>query len=847
MIRAIGVITGAETAMICKTRAAFAVALVLASLSTSAKAESLPAYASLAGDVLSGAIIFGAVMFCTLAAHLFLQSGRRTRSAEAQYTENINALQRRADLTDAIMRAEAQALVVCDQNGGQQLIAHTLSPATGAPSKLRALMRFHSWAAPESAALLDTRFKQLRETGEPFVIGVKTLSGGAIEAEGRASGAICTVKFRDLGARRQQVSSLMAKVREQADDLAAHTALLDALPLPVWFRGADGQLKWVNGAYAASVEAASPQDAVAGQVELLETRQRAKINQEVAKGAVFRSRLQTVVAGGRKTFETVVAPAGEGSAGAAIDLAPLETAKDKLSRLMAAHARTLDRVSAAVSIFGPDRRLAFYNRSYLEFWGMEAEWLDARPTLSEILDHLRQTRQLPEQRDYRVWRDEQLKAYESAEGREDCWHLPDGRSVFVVADQRPDGVTFLYEDVTEKFALERQYNSLIHVQRETLDHLREGVAVFGSDARLKLFNPVFAAMWRVNASILNREPHIEEIAILCRPLSGEDPWTAARQAITSLNEKRQPFDGYLNRTDGSVIAYAGVPLPDGATLLTYIDITDRKRVEQALIERNEALEAADRLKNAFISHVSRELRTPLTNIIGFSELLASEHFGELNAKQREYLNDIRSSSVALLSIINDILDLAVIDAGALELTLAPVTLRDVIDAAELGVRDRLAKTGLKLQIQVDAEIGSIIADGQRLTQILFNLLSNAIGFSEEGSVITLNCRREGARIAFIVQDMGCGIPEEFQKTVFERFESRTFGSGHRGAGLGLSLVKSLVEMHGGEIKLRSAPGAGTTITVLIPDAGPKRYNLEAGAPKATKRAGQKTISAIISA
>ncbi|MBC8051061.1 MAG: PAS-domain containing protein [Chitinophagales bacterium] len=803
---------------------------------------------SIAGELFAGAILTGAVVFLAMAGFLFLKGSYGAKRAQARFAEEAAALSRQLEVAQSIMTAEPQALVVCDKDETPRLVTHTLSASSGAPAKLAMLMRFGSWVERDAAAILDARLKKLREDGAPFWLVVKTLSGATIEAEGRASGACYYVKFRDLAERRLELTNLMSQIRTQNDELASQTALLDALPLPVWFRAADGRLKWVNKAYAASVEATNPQEVVDSQIELLEARQRAKVQFETVKGDVFRSRLQTVVSGERRTFETVVAPAGQGSAGAAIDLAPLETAKDKLSRHMAAHSRTLDRVATAVSIFGPDQRLVFYNQAYLEFWGIEAEWLDTKPKLGEILDRLRQSRQLPEQRNYRTWRAEQLKAYESAEGHEDCWHLPDGRSVLVVIDQRPDGgVTLLHDDVTEKFALESRYNALIHVQRETLDHLREGVAVFGSDARLRLFNPVFVAMWQLNAAVLERAPHIEEVALICRtPNNEEDPWVSAKLAVTNVNDKRQSFDGYLNRADGSVIAYAGVPLPDGGTLLTYIDITDRKRVEQALIERNEALEAADRLKNAFISHVSRELRTPLTNIIGFSELLASQHFGPLNPKQREYMNDISSSSVALLSIINDILDLAVIDAGALELTLAPVSLQDVIDAAELGVRDRLVKSGLQLEIQVAPEVGQIMADGQRLTQILFNLLSNAIGFSEEGSVITLNCRRESGRIAFTVQDMGCGIPEEFQKAVFERFESRTLGSGHRGAGLGLSLVKSLVEMHGGEIRLRSSPGAGTTVTVLMPDGGPKRYSHIATEAKETARASQRTISAIFS-
>ena len=185
------------------------------------------------------------------------------------------------------------------------------------------------------------------------------------------------------------------------------------------------------------------------------------------------------------------------------------------------------------------------------------------------------------------------------------------------------------------------------------------------------------------------------------------------------------------------------PLPDGATLITFVDVTDTKRYEQTLIERNEALVAADRLKSQFISHVSYELRTPLTNIIGFSELLSSPRTGELNSKQREYLNDISASSRTLLAIINDILDLATIDAGALELKLAPVKVAGVVDTAVLGVRDRASRARLNLDIRIAEDAVEFIADEARVRQVLYNLLANAIGFSKPADTISVSCVARG--------------------------------------------------------------------------------------------------------
>jgi signal transduction histidine kinase len=286
--------------------------------------------------------------------------------------------------------------------------------------------------------------------------------------------------------------------------------------------------------------------------------------------------------------------------------------------------------------------------------------------------------------------------------------------------------------------------------------------------------------------------------------------------LCGSNPSREPYESQLNRLDGSVIACCVLPLPDGGTLLTFNDISDAKRAERALIERAEALEEADRIKTTFIQHVSYELRTPLTNIIGFTELLGTPFAGELSGKQREYLDDISLSGRTLLAIIDDILDLATIDAGTFELKTSPVKVRDVIDAAAHGLRERLKQGSVELQISIASDVDTLVADGRRVTQILYNVLSNAIGSSPQGEAVVLNCARDHSRLAFTVEDKGCGIPTEYQPFVFDRFESRTLGSRRRGAGLGLALVKSLVELHGGTVALASEPGRGTWVRVLLP-------------------------------
>ncbi len=799
-------------------------------------------------DLLIIAIVTGVIFAAAGAAILFLRTAARARASEARSGDAIKALRQELEVAQSIVMAEPQVLVAFEADGTPRLVNHQLDAKLGVPAKLRNLLRFASWLERGGAASLDARIKELQSTGRPFELTLKTLAGPHIEAEGRASGSGYYLKLRDLAGRRVELANLLRQQRTANEELATQRALLEALPMPVWFRDPEGKLIWVNRAYVSAVEATRADEVVEQQRELLEARQRRAAETALASGDTFRKRLQTVVAGERRSFDTIVVPVGRASAGAVIDVAPLENVQEKLSRQMAAHQRTLDKVSTAVAIFTADQRLSFYNQVFLDMWKIDAAWLGGKPQLGEFFDHLRQKRQLPEQADYRKWREAQIKGADDSEAVEDWWHLPDGRTIHVLGDRRPDGgVTYLFDDVTARLALESRYNALIKVQRETLENLREGVALFGSDGRLKLYNQSFAATWNLPAEFLDNSPHIDEVRTHCADLiDAPEPWDPAVRAVTGVFETRDSFEGTVTRPDDMTLAYAGVPLPDGSTVLTYIDISDSKRAEIALIERNEALEAADKLKNTFLSHVSYELRTPLTNIIGFSDMLAQPPIGPLHGKQREYLEDIRTSSSKLLAIINDILDLTTIDAGGLELKLAPVSVREVAEAAELGVRERLTKSGITLDTQIAADLDIVVADQQRLTQILFHLLSNAIGFSPEGSLITLSIRKQDNMIAFAVQDSGVGIPEEYQASVFGRFESRSQGSKHRGAGLGLAIVKSLVELHGGRIALRSAPGVGTTVTVLIPQAPLRRPALAhasaSSAPKESPAAAEDAAS-----
>jgi signal transduction histidine kinase len=736
--------------------------------------------------------------------------------------DELAELRRNLLTAESIIKAEPQALVLWEQGQGVRVMMHTLAGIAGLPARHSELLRFGAWLDTASSQALKAGLDALFADGRPFSQLLKTFAGGYVEADGRATGGRAILRLREVTGRKRDLSRILDQHRMLVRSTQSARALFDALPMPVWFRREDGRIEWVNEAYVRAVEAADDVEVRERQIELLEMRQRQRAKRALTKGIPYRERAHIISGGSRKAHDVVVLSLDGATAGAAIDVAAIESAQGELSRHVAAYERTLDRVATAVAIFGPDQRLAFYNEAYRKLWSLDADWLATKPTDSQVLDRLRELSRLPEvEVSYREWKAKILSGYKTGTEYEDWWHLLDGRTIHVSSAQRPDGgVTYLYNDVTARIALESRYNALIDAQRETLDGLKEGVAVFEPDGRLKLHNSALAQIWRLSRSTLNEGPHIDEIIAQCRKLyEDRTTWARIGNAVTGISDRRQPIQGQMTRADQCVVDFVVTPLPDGATLITFVDVTDSKRYERALIERNEALVLADRLKSQFMRHVSYELRTPLTNIIGFSELLLQPATGDLAPKQRDYLNDILVSSRMLLAIIDDILDLIIIDAGALELKLAPVKVASIVDAAALGVRDQVSRARLNLDIRIADDAQEFIADEARVRQVLYNLLTNAIGFSKPGDSVSVSVWREAGMMAFAVQDKGVGIPKEEQRRVFERFESRSQGSKHRGAGLGLSIVKSLVELHGGVMALESEPGRGTRVTVRFPENG----------------------------
>jgi signal transduction histidine kinase len=766
-------------------------------------------------EVAALTLTLGVLLFAVVTAILLVRTRMHAAAREASFRDQIGALKSDADRFNALLMSEPQILVSWPAADDRAEIIGDVMLVAAAAAPQRVLA-FGSWLEPARAQAMERRVEALRGHGESFTMQLVTLAGRTIEADGRAVGGRAVLRLRDVGGLKRELAELGARHEKLLAEFESLRTLIDAMPAPVWARDIAGTLVFVNAAYVRAVEAKDAADAIARGSELLDRAVRDEASRARAAGQHFAARARAVAAGNRKSFDVLDVPTRKGSAGIGIDSTEAEIVHGELKRLSEAHRRTLDQLATGVAIFGPDQKINFYNAAYRSLWDLDAGFLDQSPTDSVVLDRLRAARKLPEERDFREWKAALHEAYRATEAKEQLWHLPDGRTLRVVTTPDPrGGVTYLFEDTTERLEMARRYDALIRVQGETLDNLAEAIAVFGSDGRIRLHNPAFAAMWKLDPAALAQRPHVEIVIDWCRALFGEDDLWKRLRATTTAIDSREQVKGRIERRDGTMIDISTVPLPDGATLIAFQDVTDTVNVERVLRERNDALEAADRLKVDFVHHVSYELRSPLTNIIGFAHFLGETSVGPLNTKQHEYLGYITASTNALLAIINDILDLATIDAGAMTLNLGSVDIRRTMEAAVEGIKDRL-KDGLTLDLRVPPDVGSFTADERRIRQILFNLVANAVGFSPAGGTIVLACERSPDAVVFTVSDSGPGIAPEMQDKVFDWFESHSHGSRHRGPGLGLSIVRSFVELHGGKVTLDSAVGRGTTVICTFP-------------------------------
>jgi len=507
-----------------------------------------------------------------------------------------------------------------------------------------------------------------------------------------------------------------------------------------------------------------------------------------------------------------------GIAGYAIDIQELESERGAHRRFVNTQRELLDRLSAAVAQFGPDQGLVFANQPFRRLFALSVEDVSEARPFARLLDLWREGGRTPEVRDYPEWRQAHVDWFARAEASEEEWLLRDGTHLHVVAQPTPDGgLLLIAEDRTEQVQLAGARDTLLRVRTATFDNLFEAVAVFAPDGRLHLWNQRFRRLWNVEEHTLAAHPRVDVLmGGLADRLAKPNQISIVQEVIRAATLERTQRVGEVRFADGRHFDFASIPLPDGNALLIMLDITASRKMEGALRERNEALEAADKVKTAFLSRMSYELRTPLTSIGGFGEMLQAGYAGELPAPAKAYVDAIMDSVGVLGRQIDNVLDLAQGEAGTLAVERAPVDVRALLDKAFAEARILADAEKMELASQLSATLGVIEGDALRLSRVIGGLLDNAIRFTapvKRGSGrVLLHADGDDRGVEIVVSDNGPGMPEAVAAV------TKGTQAGTQTGGIGLALARQLVAAHGGTMEVMSEKGQGTLVRVSLPRA-----------------------------
>ncbi len=613
----------------------------------------------------------------------------------------------------------------------------------------------------------------------------------------------------------QHVSRQMDRHHEKAGRTTLYHSFFSSLPFPVWLRNNDMQIIYANSAYHTIVEEDVTAQPTVTLPELansvLPLAQKALSHNETQQ-----LRSHVVVNGKRRYFELYEMPLfyqdQYGTLGMAHDISEIEEVEHMLKEYQHVQSDLVENAASAIAIFNADTTLRFCNRSYINLWKLDERWLAIKPTYSEILEVLREKRKLPEQADFRQFKKEELAAFTNQTVKQEAYYyLPDGKVLRVISiPHAGGGLLFSYEDMTDQIALERSYNTLLSVKKFTLDNLFEAVAVFGEDGRLSLSNPVYAHMWHIEESMLAAEPHISDLLERTKHLYGDtQTWQTYQETVLHSMQSRNNITQRITRSDGVVLEHAIISLPDGSTLMVYIDITDSMRVEESLRAEKKALEEADSIKTNFISSISYELRSPLTSIHGFTEMLLQRYVGEINPKQEEYLSDILSSSKTLSKLIDRIIDLASIEAGHNNLLLETHDITSLLINVSKHVT---AHHHINLDPSLPKEPIMAEVDSNRLFHTFEQLILNAIRCSTEPEKIALSCEASPQGDYTVAITYPTKENEPIPSSLFDYTHTQDFS----GTELGLYIAQRIIHLHGGNITLESQQASEVSIICTLP-------------------------------
>jgi signal transduction histidine kinase len=692
--------------------------------------------------------------------------------------------------------------------------------------------RDDSGIAMQDLAELETKVRETQRTGKGFTLPLAiegssrrmTVVGNVADSLIYPNGAALlwffdsTENLRELERRAQESD-------EARSAFSALAGLIEAAPIPMWHRRPDMRLHFVNHAYVEAVGATDGLQVVEEGIELLEPENGRSAADYAAEAVAADTQSERIVSatlnGERRQLRVFDIPlGGSGVAGLAIDVQDLIDTKSEVRELSEAQRDLLNLMSSGVAQFDSKHVLSFANLPFQSLFAFRDQWLSEKPEFARVLDRMRENGKLPEVRDFPAWRKEREEWFRASDPTEENWLLPDGTHLRVLAQPIPDGgLLMIFEDRTEQAQLASARDILLRVRTATFDNLFEAIAVFSADGRLSIWNRLFAETWKLTDDQLIKHPRLDELLpMLAEHLKKPAQISILGELIRMTSSNRAQRRSKAIFADGRMFQIATIPLPDGNTLFTMLDMSDTLKIEQALRDRNSALQDADAIKGKFLANMSYEFRTPLTSISGFADLLKAGIAGEIGPQAMEYVDAILQSAERLSEQINTVLDYSQIEAGALPLALEDVDIPSLVKQIADGKAQMAEEAGVKMQVEAGDAPGAMSLDPKRISQAVGQVLDNAIRYHRSGGEVLLLARWQGDVLELVVSDDGPGIKEsDIKRLSPDSVHAR--GGDDAGAmthGLGLPLARQIVESHGGTFHLHSEAGQGTTVFMALP-------------------------------
>ncbi len=647
-----------------------------------------------------------------------------------------------------------------------------------------------------------------QRTGKAFALSMRAvgsnrtllLRGSAATTGLAARGAVIVWVF-DATESQAEIGRLGSEVTRLSRAFAALSQLIEAAPIPMWHRGPDLRLTLVNRAYVDAVDAVDADDVILRGLELVEPGTgTSPLSAAAAARDAEETRSRDVPAtihGQRRSMRVVDVPLGEsGVAGYALDNDELDRARLAFRRFADTQRDTLDRLSAGVAQFDSDRTLSFCNLPFQRMFAIKTEWIADRPEFDRVLERMREAGRVPEARDFPAWKAERRGWFTAVGGaEEEAWLLPGGAHLRVLAQPLPDGgLLLVFEDRTEQIQLASARDTLLRVREATFDNLFEAIGVFASDGRLHLWNNKFRDVWGFDDTLLATHPRVDTLAEnAASRLTNPTRAALIRELVRGATVERKSRGGRVAFKDGRHFEFAAVPLPDGNALFTMLDITDSRQVERVLRERADGLVAADKIKTAFVANMSYELRTPLTSISGFAEMLDKGYAGELTDASKDYVKAIIESVSTLGALVDEALVTTQDEAGLVGVNRETVDLMQIIDSVA-AEHDGAAKArNQEFVTDFKAGVGRVEGDAKRLRAVIGALLETAIATTQVEGRILLHVGGTPDAALIVVSDNGPGDDAE-----------------------GPADIRQTVEAHGGTLTRIAEKGQGTATKIELP-------------------------------